>query len=57
MKSIIAMLCVTTLGMAHLIMYGDGSTLMACVTAIAALAGVHLGSEIQKQKKEDEKNV
>ena len=52
MKTIIAMLCVTALGLTQLILYGDGSTLMACVTAIAALAGVHLGSEIQKKKEE-----
>jgi hypothetical protein len=52
LKSIVAMVCVTVLGLVHLILYGDGSTLMACVTAIAALAGVQLGSEIQQKKSE-----
>jgi len=35
-----AMGCITALGIVQLVIYGDGSVLMACVTAIAALAGM-----------------
>jgi len=45
-----AMGCITVLGVVQLVMYGDGSVLMACVSAIAALAGVTVGSELAKKK-------
>jgi len=48
-KAFVGMLCVTTLGLVHLILYGDGSTIMACVTAISALAGVEVGKEISRK--------
>jgi len=50
MKEMFAMSCITALGVAQLILYGDGSVLMACVSAIAALAGVSVGSELAKKK-------
>jgi len=42
--------CITVLGAIQLWKYGDGTTLTACVTAIAALAGVSLGSAVAKPK-------
>jgi len=48
-KQMFAMGCITALGVVQLYLYGDGSVLMACVTAIAALAGVSVGSEIAKK--------
>lgn len=50
MKEMVAMVCITAIGITQLIMYGDGSVLMGCVVAIAALAGVSIGSELQKKK-------
>lgn len=50
LKALAAMGCITALGLVHLILYGDGSTLMACVSAISALAGVQMGSEMSKKK-------
>ena len=50
MKEMFAMGCITALGIVQLALYGDGSVLMACVTAIAALAGVSVGSELAKKK-------
>jgi len=49
-KEMVAMGCITVLGVVQLYLYGDGSVLMACVSAIAALAGVTIGSEISKKK-------
>lgn len=49
-KSFIGMLCVTVLGAIHLFLYGDGSTLMGCITAISALAGVEVGKSISKEE-------
>ena len=51
LKSIVAMGCITVLGAIQLYLYGDGSTLMACVTAIATLAGVQVGSTLAKKEK------
>jgi hypothetical protein len=45
-----AMGCITALGIVQLVLYGDGSTLMACVTAIAALAGVSVGASLTTKK-------
>ena len=50
LKSIVAMGCITVLGAIQLYLYGDGSTLMACVTAIATLAGVQVGSSLAKKE-------
>jgi hypothetical protein len=50
LKEMFAMGCITALGIVQLALYGDGSVLMACVTAIAALAGVSVGSELSKKK-------
>lgn len=50
MKEMFAMGCITALGVAKLVIDGDGSVLVSCVTAIAGLAGVALGSELQKKK-------
>lgn len=45
-----AMGCITALGIAQLVLYGDGSVLMACVSAISALAGVQVGSALAEKK-------
>jgi len=50
MKALIGMVCVTILGAIHLWLYGDGSTLTGCVTAISALAGVEAGSRLTKKE-------
>ena len=50
MKIVFAMGCITFLGAVQLYLYGDGSVLMACVTTIAALAGVQVGSQIAKKE-------
>jgi len=50
MKVLFAMGCITILGVVQLIMYGDGSTLMACVSAIAALGGVEVGKTLAKKE-------
>jgi len=50
MKEVVAMGCITVLGAIQLIVYGDGAVLTACVAAISTLAGVSMGSEIQKKK-------
>lgn len=49
MKTMVGMICITVLGVAQLYLYGDGTVLMACVTAIAALAGVQVGSAIARK--------
>ena len=49
MRTVAAMVCITVLGAIQLVQYGDGSVLMACVTAIAALAGVQVGAAITKK--------
>ena len=53
MKTMFAMGCITALGAIQLILYEDGTVLMACVSAIAALAGVQVGSAIVKKEKEE----
>lgn len=50
MKTVAGMICITVLGAIQLFKYGDGSVLMACVSAIAALAGVQVGSAIAKKE-------
>ena len=50
MKEMFAMGCITLLGIVQLALYGDGSVLMACVTAIAALAGVSVGASLTTKK-------
>jgi len=50
MKEIVAMFCITAIGIVQLVIYGDGSVLTACVAAISALAGVSLGKEISKKE-------
>ena len=50
MKEMFAMGCITILGVVQLIVYGDGSVLMACVTAISALAGVSMGAALTKRE-------
>ena len=52
MKEMVAMVCITALGITQLVMYGDGTTLTAAITAIAAIAGVSLGAELQKKKEQ-----
>ncbi len=50
MKTMVAMGCITVLGAIQLYLYSDGSVLMACVSAIAALAGVQVGSALTKKE-------
>lgn len=50
MKTVAAMICITVLGAIQLVQYGDGSTLMACVASISALAGVQVGSALAKKE-------
>lgn len=50
MKSIVAMICITALGIVQLVMYGDGGVLTGAITAISALAGVEVGSRIAKKE-------
>jgi hypothetical protein len=49
-KEYFAMGCITVLGIVQLVLYGDGSVLMACVTAISALAGVSVGERIATKR-------
>ena len=42
--------CITVLGVVQLVLYGDGSVLMACVSAISALAGVSVGAALVKKE-------
>lgn len=51
LRTMFAMGCITALGCIQLALYGDGSVLMACVSAISALAGVHVGVAITKKEK------
>jgi len=51
-KEYFAMGCSTVLGIVQLTLYGDGSVLMACVSAISALAGVSVGERIASQRAE-----
>lgn len=46
----VGMVCITALGIVQLVQYGDGTVLMACVTAIAALAGVQVGAAVAKKQ-------
>ena len=50
MKTMFAMGCITVLGAIQLVLYEDGSVLMACVAAISALAGVQVGSALTKKE-------
>lgn len=50
MKIMFGMGCITALGIVQLIMYGDGSIIIACVTAISALAGVQVGATLTKKE-------
>lgn len=52
MKAAIGMVCITALGVAKLVIDGDGSVLVACVIAIAALAGVEAGMKFGKKETE-----
>jgi len=49
MKSIVAMICITAIGIVKMVIDGDGSVLTASITAIAALAGVEIGREVSKR--------
>ena len=48
MKTLIGMLCITALGVTHLIVVGDGTILAAAITAVSGLAGATVGFEIGK---------
>ena len=48
MKSMVAMVCITALGIGKMLVDGDGSVLTACVAAIGTLAGVEIGRQVTK---------
>lgn len=49
MKTLVGMVCITAIGIAHLIINGDGMSLVAAISAVSGLAGVTVGVEVAKK--------